>query len=60
MTQKLMQLDVSHNVQFTLKFRKMFISRIRGYSKNMFVQNDMFLNPSPSNPSFLITKTLKK
>ena len=59
MTQKLMRLDVSRNVQFTLKFRKVFISRIRGHSKNMLVQNDRFLNPSPSNPSFVITKTLK-
>ena len=59
MTQKLMRLDVSRNVQFTLKFRKVFISRIRGHSKNMLVQNDRFLNPCPSNPSFVITKTLK-
>ena len=51
---------------------KLFIPRIRGHSKNVLLQNDIFLDPCPSNitlcifffqespPPFSFTKTLKK
>ena len=32
-----------------LRFKKLFISRIRAHSKNVLVQNEIFLNPTPSN-----------
>ena len=66
MTQKLMRLDVSRNVRFTLKIQKIVYFENQG--SLMLVHNDIFLNPSPSNitlfhkppPSFSSTKTLNK
>ena len=65
--------DLTFHATFNLllKFRKLFISRIRGHSKNMLVQNDIFLNHTPSNITlcnffhktprpFSFTKALKK
>ena len=64
-----MRLDVSRNVRFTLKNQKIFYLENRAHSKNISVQNDIFLNPYPSTitlsftptlPPFSFTKTLKK
>ena len=67
MTQKLMRLEVSRNVRFTLKIQKIdYFEKQESLKKNMLVQNDISLPPSnitlfsrtPS--SFLIHKNTKK